>query len=278
MRREERQAIVKKSHYEILGVGGSAGRGEIKASFRRLAKKYHPDRNGGRVKWAAAHMRRVIEAYETLADDARRGLYDRKRRLTAERERDYYREMLVRSRHKPESRAALILYDLLTGKSREAMLYFEEEQEKGSRFDPCEWLSAKDGLDCKFLLAEEYERANLLESAFDLYESVYHHECAERHFGSFIWEVRDRIRNLCCRGLARSRPPGQAVAYYRRLLQIKLPRMERAFIHKKIAESFQRIGSREDAMAELRRAFELKPGLKGVGKICSWLGMTPPAP
>jgi molecular chaperone DnaJ len=62
-------------YYEILAVSRQATLEEIKVSYRRLALKYHPDRNpGDRV--AEEQFKRVSEAYQVLSDSEKRQLYD----------------------------------------------------------------------------------------------------------------------------------------------------------------------------------------------------------
>ena len=61
--------------YILLGVEPSASAGDIKRAYRRLARRYHPDINPGDSA-AAAHFRRISEAYETLIDPERRRRYD----------------------------------------------------------------------------------------------------------------------------------------------------------------------------------------------------------
>ncbi|HEX9049568.1 MAG TPA: DnaJ C-terminal domain-containing protein [Anaeromyxobacter sp.] len=61
--------------YEILGVPRTASVEEIKKTYRRLAKKYHPDVNPGN-KVAEEKFKEVTAAFEVLSDDKRRKLYD----------------------------------------------------------------------------------------------------------------------------------------------------------------------------------------------------------
>lgn len=61
--------------YEILGLGRGATLVEIKRSYRRLARKYHPDINPGDGA-AEAQFREITRAYETLSDPERRRRYD----------------------------------------------------------------------------------------------------------------------------------------------------------------------------------------------------------
>ena len=64
----------KRDYYEVLGLTKSATKEEIKSSYRRLAKKYHPDLN--HEPGAAEKFKEVQEAYDVLYDDNKRAQYD----------------------------------------------------------------------------------------------------------------------------------------------------------------------------------------------------------
>jgi len=65
----------KRDYYEVLGVAKGADSKEIKKAYRRLAMKYHPDRNPD-DKGAEASFKEVSEAYEILSDGEKRAAYD----------------------------------------------------------------------------------------------------------------------------------------------------------------------------------------------------------
>ena len=65
----------KKNYYDILGVDKKATPDEIKSAYRKLAMKYHPDRNQG-DEAAAEKFKEVNEAHETLSDQQKRAAYD----------------------------------------------------------------------------------------------------------------------------------------------------------------------------------------------------------
>jgi molecular chaperone DnaJ len=67
--------VSKRDYYEVLGVAKDADENAIKRAYRKLAMKYHPDRNPD-DKAAAENFREVTEAYEVLTDDNKRARYN----------------------------------------------------------------------------------------------------------------------------------------------------------------------------------------------------------
>ena len=65
----------KRDYYEVLGVSRSATADEIKSAYRKLAMKYHPDRNPG-DKAAEEKFKEAAEAYDVLHDPEKRQRYD----------------------------------------------------------------------------------------------------------------------------------------------------------------------------------------------------------
>jgi len=66
--------MAKRDYYDILGINKSASKDEIKKAYKKLALKYHPDRNSG--KDAEEKFKEISEAYAVLSDDSKRQQYD----------------------------------------------------------------------------------------------------------------------------------------------------------------------------------------------------------
>lgn len=69
--------MAKRDYYEVLGVAKNASDAEVKKAYRRLAMKYHPDRNtGDKASEAEKSFKEAKEAYEVLSDAQKRAAYD----------------------------------------------------------------------------------------------------------------------------------------------------------------------------------------------------------
>jgi molecular chaperone DnaJ len=68
--------VSKRDYYEVLGVGRDATEAQLKSAYRKLAVKYHPDKNPG-DKQAEERFKEAAEAYAVLCDPQKRAAYDR---------------------------------------------------------------------------------------------------------------------------------------------------------------------------------------------------------
>ena len=68
--------MAKADYYSLLGVSRNASEQELKKAYKKLAMKYHPDRNQGDKDVAEKKFKEVSEAYEVLSDQNKRQAYD----------------------------------------------------------------------------------------------------------------------------------------------------------------------------------------------------------
>ena len=64
-------------YYTILGVEKSANTSEIKKAYRKLAIKWHPDKNPNNKEQATEKFKQIAEAYDVLSKPDKRELYDK---------------------------------------------------------------------------------------------------------------------------------------------------------------------------------------------------------
>jgi len=262
------------NYYDVLQIEPHAGLAEIKRSFRKLLKQFHPDRNQGNRAWAEQRTRELVEAYQVLSDEHRRRFHDRSLR----RSRSFGGRMASVTSTVDEANgvAALcrrILEDLLDGNGTRATETYERLRGNRRSFDLYPYLLVKDHLDCKFLLGEEYERQERLDEALVLYEEVFHEEFEGPRLRYFFDEVQDRIVTIYTQRVPRQMEPEDAILRFRHALKLPLPQRDLAEIRKRLAETLLKVGDEEAARRELVRALRQRPGLKGVQRLCSRLGI-----
>ena len=90
-----------RDYYLVLGISRSADLNRIKQAYRRVAKKYHPDKT--HTEQSAKKFREVREAYETLSDEEKRRRHDRE---LAYRDEERVRQPYRASGKRPESRVS----------------------------------------------------------------------------------------------------------------------------------------------------------------------------
>jgi len=259
------------NYYEILELQHTCGQAEIKRAFRRLLKRFHPDRNPANPSWAEDQTRRLVEAYHVLSDETRRKYHDHQLRLNGRGGSP------TAAGQGFEGSAAgtcqRILTDLLDGNGARAIQAYETLRGTQPSFDFYPYLSLKDHLDCKFLLGEEYERRGNLREALQLYEEVYKEELEGPRLRYFLDEVYERIVNIYCHQLVRHPDIEEASELFEHALDLDLQVKDRAEILKRFAETLLKIGANEKAKRQLAEAVRIRPGLKGVQRLCSRLGI-----
>ena len=84
--------------YEALGVSRTASQMQIKAAFKKMAMRYHPDRNPGN-KQAEETFKLLNEAYHTLSDPVKRSRYDSRFHIITEELNEAYWQEIKRKRY-----------------------------------------------------------------------------------------------------------------------------------------------------------------------------------
>lgn len=261
------------NYYEVLGIPPETSTREVKSAFRRQAKKQHPDlrRDAGSrpagARAADAAMRLLLEAYRVLSDPEKRRAYDRSLRRRAAEEGGFdYRAFLKARPADPESQAKLVVFDLLHDLDDEAI----EVYERSKSFDDFRlerFLERGEAMDAEFCLAEEYERRERWIKAYSLYKRLVAMELEKPAFRYFFDVVVLRFRSLVLLKLPRAMDEEDYLDLLEDAAGLGLPRRDAAQILRKKVEVELRLHRTQDAIASLRRASELEPGLAGLSAL-----------
>ena len=279
-------------YYQILEIGRDATAPEIKRAFRRLAKRYHPDKNPEQTAFAEQMFRELCRAYNTLRDKKQKWDYDRTLQ-TIERQRkarEAYLEKLSKL-NQNYAKLELLLEALLHQNYKTGISIYEQlrdnHQETGKEWRIDDFLSYEESRDCEFLVAEAYqnlgfsngnpssdsERHRKINQAILIYESLLSAEAKRPCFRHFTREVKERLKFLylyhfSAKGYHQTHPIPLT-----KISALKLPKRETAWMYKKIAEFYVEIDRLPEARTVLKMAFELQPRLTGAKKICRTLNM-----
>ncbi len=282
-------------HYQILGIRRDATASEIKHAFRRLAKRYHPDKNSEKIATAEHMFREVWTAYNTLRDKKQKSNYDQKLR-TLERHQSAREAYLEKLSILNQSYAKLerLLEALLNQNYETGISLYEQfcnnNLETGKNWRIDDFLSYEKSRDCEFLIAEAYqnlgfsnrksapdpERHQKIKQAMLIYESLLSAEAKRPCFKHFTREVKDRLKFIYLYFFSVDGYNQTHHILLTKIQALKLPKQETARTYKKIAEFYVQTNRLSEARTILKRAFELQPRLAGAKKICRTLNLQNP--
>jgi len=261
-------------HYLTLNIESSASDEEIKQAFRRLAKKFHPDKNPGREKAAEQRFKKIIAAYKVLGNSKSRYTYDQRLRASRASTKDSRRANLRRrARNDTAYLCQLILFELLNKNTQSALEIYENLISKNSDFSLGLYMSDGDTRDCEFLLAEVYHRTGKLAEAARLYEKVLKQEKKRAYFHSFAQEIELMLKDVYLQRMTSAANSEEILTNVEKILAMNLSKREAAWIYKKAAEAYYMANDRDNAIRVLRRAFQINPKLTGAKKISKKLGL-----
>ena len=279
-------------YYQILEIERDATAREIKRAYRKLAKRYHPDKNPERPAFAEQMFREICNAYNTLQDAQQKSDYDRTLRTIERRQKsqEAYFDRLSRL-NQNYAKLELLLHALLHQNYETGISMYEQlrhrSEEIGQEWRIDDFLSYEESRDCEFLIAEAYqqlgfsngnqasalERHQKIEQAMLMYESLLSAEAKRPCFKHFIQEVKERLKFIYLYHFSVEGHDHIGHIPLTKIRALKLPKRETAWMYKKIAEFYVEIDRFPEARTVLKMAFELQPRLTGAKKICQRLNM-----
>lgn len=256
---------------KILNIRHGATSAEIKTAFRKLAAKYHPDKNPGRTTWAEENFKRVHTAYRHVLENRHRpSVYRAKER---QNRAEHWWEQRRQSRE-PEVRLTAIIRELHRSNIGQAIEMYEDICAQYPDLEIFTFVTGKTRCDLMFLLAEAYESRKEFKKSVHLYKEAYAETKENKYFRGYAEEIRLKIKNIYCRDIVHDMDHAPAIREYRKLLEFDLKKSERGFVLKKIAERYQKMGDIPSSEHYLTLAYRECPKLNGVLKLLRNLGRT----
>lgn len=246
-------AKVMRDCYQILGVAPSASAAEIRRAYRKKAKILHPDITHSE----SDAFRELLDAYKTLSDEKSRMLFDEMRR-SKKRTGDFnftkkkqthtfdYREWLL-ERDDDESRARLILFDLLHNREDSAVAEYKRMNMTRVHFKLSKWFTREDFMDYGFILAEELVLRREYYDAVILLDQIIKMEFSYEYFKFFFPEVKDLARHVLRNNIEGQMNDELAIDAWERALDLRFGKTDDTFFLHKMADAYERIGDRQTA-------------------------------
>jgi curved DNA-binding protein CbpA len=263
-------------HYLTLDIKYNASNEEIKQAFRRMAKKFHPDKNPGDEKKAEKQFKKIMDAYKILSNPKSKENYDKKLKLK-QNKNDVMKKRRENLRKKAKEsithRCQLILFELTNQNSQQALEIYDTLVSERPYFSFDQYISDPDIRDCEFLLGEAYHRKGELWEAARFYERVLEREKKKAYFRGFAQEIKSLLKDVYLQLIIKAGTSEQITLNIKKLLTLELSNNEIAQAYKKAAEAYYCINELANAKKALEYAFQLKPKLTGAKKICRKLGL-----
>jgi len=253
--------------YKVLGLKEGATPKEVKAAFRRLAVRYHPDKNPDRRSWSEEKFRQIYAAYETLLAQlerqSRRRAAEEKVKIKANKAEEPY----FLKRNDPKSRSLTILHYLLNGQRNAALGLFQEMlREHGVDF-LARYLGRRDFLDCQFLVAEALEEKGNLHLAAALLREIVRQESNRRFPWHYVPVVVERLKDLYLRKLPRASSPEQALKWYEESEALGLSDREKGKVAQGKAEAYLSLGKIKKAVRHFKEAERLGNNSRSLDRL-----------
>ena len=230
--------------YKILGVKQDATLAEIRRAYRNKVKELHPDKSGTHK--TSAEFAKVVQAYIVLSYAKSCEAFDSSYHLNpifkkANDSSFDYRQWLL-NRNDQESRAKLIIFDLMHDREDDAVAEFKRMNTEHADFSLKRWFTRENFMDYGFILSEELVWRGEYYDAFLLLEQIILMERSYNYFRLFFPEVIAFTKNILRTKLEGVINDELALDAWERALDLEFGPRDDAFFLQKMAQAYKRIG------------------------------------
>ncbi|MBP5251462.1 MAG: J domain-containing protein [Treponema sp.] len=248
-----------KDCYEILGVRRGATASEIKRAYRQKAKLLHPDMTRGE----SDAFRELASAYQTLIGMKSRELFEEPFSFKnfynrAKQKSTFDYRAWLKERTDDESRAKLIIFELMHGNETEAVAEFKRMNMTRTNFRLSRWFTREDFMDYGFILAEELVLRQEYYDAVIILEQIILMEYSYEYFKVFFPEVVSFARQILYNNIEGFISDELALDCFERGINMQLGKKDDAVFLRKMSVCYKRLGDTQTAKACEEEAFRIE--------------------
>lgn len=266
-------------YFKIIEIKPTQDYGLIKTAYKKLASKYHPDKNLQNKHWAEEKFKLVSEAYRLIMKhlnsntnfefENANSIYHPDKQRSYESQIPNYWDT-IRNSQNPADQINLILHELETENSKEGLRLFDQLTNEMFGIDPLSLLDQNNYFDACFLIAEALEKDRRYIKAASYYSIYYQHIRIQLHQRAFAQELKEKIVKLYKSKICKTTSKKEDIKYFLIMLdQISFNHKEKAKLLMDLAKLYIANEENDQAILVLKEAQKLDPTLKGVDKLLS---------
>lgn len=264
-------------YFKIIELPPTSDIGQIKTAYKKLAAKYHPDKNLENKHWAEEKFKLVSEAYRlilkhlnsqlTTEFDGLESFYRPEKQKAYESQIPNYWDTIRNSRD-PVDQIKLILHELEAENGQLGLRLFDQLSLEMTGIDPLSLLERSNYFDACYMLAEALEKDRRYIKAASYYSIYYQHIRIQLHQRSFAQELKEKIVKIYKSKICKTSSKSEDIKYFLIMLeQISFTNKERAKLLQHLGKMYLDNNSQSEALSVLKKANQLDSTLKGVAKL-----------
>lgn len=267
-------------HFEILEIKPTKDLDAIKFAYKKVANKYHPDKNPQNLKWAEEKFKLVCEAYRQLLDSLENIQFKNELLNSCFYDPSLHREYevnipnywdTIKESPDPEDKIKLMVRELEQENKASALTLFLKLEEEMTGVSPLCLLGSQDYFDACFLLGESFESVGNYEKCVEFYSIYLKHIRIQLHRRSFSEELKQKVIKIYQSKLCKTGTVEGTIKKYEELLNnVILQNKEKAKIYKDMAKYLAKANAGSEKIETyVKTALELDPKIKGLNKIAT---------
>lgn len=270
-------------YFKILEVNPTSDLDLIKIAYKKVASKYHPDKNLQNKQWAEEKFKLVSEAYRLIIDQFQSPItseFEGAEAFYSSENFKYYESQIpnywrsIQNSKNPNEKIALLLHELEIENYKEGLRLYDQMVDEMMYIDPLSLLESDSYFDACFLLAEALEKDRRYLKALEYYTIYYQHIRIFLHKRDFAEELKGKIVKLCKSKVCKLKSKSEIIQHHLRMLsQISFTNKERAKILKDLVLLHLENNELDNAIDAYNEAKKLDPKLNGLRHVKTPLRM-----